>query len=171
MLRHVFTQTFQPCLSLCENSAGACRAVDPRLRGVDAIGFAASTQTRHSRAGGNPPVFTQGSKMRPSSPRRAQACPGPTNPPDKDGDFHDLSRAEGPKGQTLQPCVAMPEWFEFPGEALGAGLCCQVFGLVRPQMRERMKFCLGPARRPKSACRRADIDGRPSVLMLMFYFN
>jgi len=46
--------------------------------------------------------FHTGSKMRPSSPRRARACPGPTHPPDKDSDFHDLSRAKGPNGQTLE---------------------------------------------------------------------
>ena len=29
---------------LCESSAGACRAVDPRLRGGDAVGFTGSTK-------------------------------------------------------------------------------------------------------------------------------
>jgi len=35
------------------------KEVDPRFRGGDAVGFTGPTQTRHSREGGNPRVFTQ----------------------------------------------------------------------------------------------------------------
>jgi hypothetical protein len=62
--------------SLCENSCLALARLDPRFRGGDSAGFRGCIPTCHSRESGNPRVFTQTLKPRPSKRvvRNAAQC-------------------------------------------------------------------------------------------------